>query len=336
VHPKYGRYYTPKKDDGTFHFFTEDGSQIVYTYDLEGKEVEGAEFSISDYLPYLQRDCAGGSDVLARIATIDSNDLEKVAQLDGKSLCFYKNKQHPDLKATYGRYKELFESYPYQYEGEELLSFESFVDTYPVLFWKDGLGRFVSFGKKKYMEPLACEPIVYFYPEKDQQIEVSLDPKVRMMETHPKLSNQWQIVGYPDGSFQETGKPQRYQRLFWEGKAGYLPALQKGFVVKKEDVGVFLDEKLMLLGLNEKESREFKEAWLPELQEKEYCFIGFYSEETVNAYAPLNISPKPDRMIRILMDYNPLDQKEKVIPQVLQKAKPRHGFTVVEWGGIKR
>ena len=47
---------------------------------------------------------------------------------------------------------------------------------------------------------------------------------------------------------------------------------------------------------------------------------------------PLIIEPKPDKVIRILMDYKPLKEKITVEEEVLEKQE-REGFTVIEWGG---
>ena len=49
---------------------------------------------------------------------------------------------------------------------------------------------------------------------------------------------------------------------------------------------------------------------------------------------PLEFSEKPDTLIRIIMDYKPLNEKINVKEQELEKAT-RNGFTVVEWGGRK-
>ena len=46
----------------------------------------------------------------------------------------------------------------------------------------------------------------------------------------------------------------------------------------------------------------------------------------------LDINPKPDTLIRVMMDYKPLDDYIEVKEQVLNPVI-RSGFTVVEWGG---
>ena len=90
------------------------------------------------------------------------------------------------------------------------------------------------------------------------------------------------------------------------------------------------------LGLNDLEIKEFKEAWLDELTEKEYCFITFYDQAYIDIYAPIEINPKPDQFIRVLMDYKALDKSIEVEAPVLSKAPKREGYVVVEWGGLKR
>jgi hypothetical protein len=51
--------------------------------------------------------------------------------------------------------------------------------------------------------------------------------------------------------------------------------------------------------------------------------------------APLTISPRPDTVIRVFMDYQVLAQPIKVKEQLI-KTPARRGFTVVEWGGAIR
>ena len=48
----------------------------------------------------------------------------------------------------------------------------------------------------------------------------------------------------------------------------------------------------------------------------------------------LIVTPKPDTMIRIVMEYQNLDTKIETKPQQLSPIS-RQGFTVVEWGGTE-
>lgn len=49
---------------------------------------------------------------------------------------------------------------------------------------------------------------------------------------------------------------------------------------------------------------------------------------------PLDINPKPDTIIRILMTFKGLEKPIDVTEQKLQTPK-RTGFTAVEWGGTE-
>ncbi len=58
--------------------------------------------------------------------------------------------------------------------------------------------------------------------------------------------------------------------------------LKEGFVVKGNQTIQFLEEKLAVLGLNERESEEFIVYWLPKLQKNEYNYIRFATLEEIN------------------------------------------------------
>ena len=76
-------------------------------------------------------------------------------------------------------------------------------------------------------------------------------------------------------------------------------------------------------------------AWEPKLDKAPYYFITFHKREFIDKYAPLQVFPQPDTVIRILMDYKPLDKYIDVEDIEIITPK-REGFTVVEWGGLIR
>ena len=87
-----------------------------------------------------------------------------------------------------------------------------------------------------------------------------------------------------------------------------------------------------ILGLNYKEAEEFIVYWLPKMEKNKYNYIKFVSQEEIENTMPLEISPKPDTVIRVYMQFKGLPFRIKVKEQELEKAS-RSGFTVVEWGG---
>ena len=56
-----------------------------------------------------------------------------------------------------------------------------------------------------------------------------------------------------------------YYGLYWEGINTIKDEYRDGFVVEKNDLIPFLEEKLAILGLNDKEADEFIIFWLPQL-----------------------------------------------------------------------
>ncbi len=66
----------------------------------------------------------------------------------------------------------------------------------------------------------------------------------------------------------------------------------------------------------------------------EYNYIRFATLEEINNNMPLELSIEPDTLIRVLMQYKPLDKYMEVKEQKLVTPY-RNGFTVVEWGGTE-
>jgi hypothetical protein len=87
------------------------------------------------------------------------------------------------------------------------------------------------------------------------------------------------------------------------------------------------------MGLTPKEYNEFIVYWLPQMQGNKYNLIHFEGEK-YEEIAKLNITPKPDSLLRIFMVYKALDKPVKVEEQKVISFK-REGFTVVEWGGTE-
>ena len=114
-----------------------------------------------------------------------------------------------------------------------------------------------------------------------------------------------------------------------------VPNPKEGFVVAGKDTISFLEEKLDQLGLTEREAEEFIVYWLPKLESAKYNLIRFQTLAEQNKNMPLNITPAPKTLIRVMMEYKNLDKPIQVKEQVLPSKPRRNGFTVVEWGGTE-
>ncbi len=174
------------------------------------------------------------------------------------------------------------------------------------------------------------KPVIYLYPEKEQEVNVKLDLDGKVTFTYPEYNNGWNVTAKPDGTIISDGK--EYSYLFWEGlMPTFKPDFKEGFVVKGSDSADFLRETLSQMGLTPKEYNEFIVYWAPKLQENEYNKI-YFAEDDYTDKAKLEINPKPDSILRVFMVYEKADENT-VLPKQEIKPFERKGFTVVEWGG---
>ena len=178
------------------------------------------------------------------------------------------------------------------------------------------------------------KPIIYLYPQKELNLSVKLGYPEKITCSYPRYKNGWNVKAKPDGTLIDLNTGKKLYALYWEGVNTNKSDIKEGFVVKKDNMIEFLEEKLKILGLNERESEEFIIYWLPVLQEKEYAYIRFATLEEVNEKMPLEFSVEPDSLIRVLMEYKSLDNYMKVKEQKLETPK-REGFVAVEWGGTE-
>jgi len=180
--------------------------------------------------------------------------------------------------------------------------------------------------------PSIYKPIIYLYPQKTTEITVKLGNPEKITCSYPKYEKQWEVVAEPDGTLTDIKTQRRLYALYWEGKDIQQPEMKEGFVVKGEDTIKFLEEKLEILGLNEREAEEFIIYWLPKMQNNKYNYIRFAIMEEINEYMPLEFSVQPDSIIRVLMQYKAIDEYIQIPEQKLESPK-REGFVAVEWGG---
>jgi hypothetical protein len=134
----------------------------------------------------------------------------------------------------------------------------------------------------------------------------------------------------------------KYPYLYWSGNrigADY-PKQTNGWYVEKKDLNSFLNTKLDEVGLSQKEKSDMLEYWTPYLNSKSgnYFRISFLQTKEMNNLAPMQITPKPDKVFRIFLDWDNFETKPtfELKPQILDVLGDRSGFTVVEWGGLKK
>ncbi len=202
----------------------------------------------------------------------------------------------------------------------------------------------VNFGEdfvdnvRNYFSPKEIEfgpvykPMLYVYPTEDMDLTIKLKNDNLITYSYPKYNNEWRVHATVDGNLYDYETGRNYYALFWEGIDNNIYDMNEGFIVAGKDTVKFLEEKLSILGLNDKEVNEFIVYWLPKMEDNKYNYIRFRTEEEINAYMPIEFSSNPDTLIRVYMDFKVLDKKVNIKEQKLTSVS-REGFTVVEWGG---
>ena len=110
------------------------------------------------------------------------------------------------------------------------------------------------------------KPVIYLYPEEPMDISVQIKLTNNEFTTiYPKFNgkNTWNVHAEPNGDIYVKGR--KYPYLFWEANSYNPQDTNEGFIVSDKEAENFLEEKLSILGLNDKEKTDFITFWLPVL-----------------------------------------------------------------------
>lgn len=198
----------------------------------------------------------------------------------------------------------------------------------------NGYNELLYWHKIKTM-PSVDKPIIYLYPTEETEISVKLLNPEKITCSYPKYTTGWNVLAKPNGDLIDLGTRRQLYSLYYESECveGF-DISKEGFIIEGKDSAKFLEEKLAILGLTEREAEEFIIYWLPKLESNKYNYIRFATPEEINNNMPLEITPTPDTLIRVLMIFKGLENPLEVEEQKLVTPE-RIGFTAVEWGGTE-
>lgn len=221
----------------------------------------------------------------------------------------------------------------YQLGREQVDSLKEFSAKKPVFIWKDPLGDYIVLTGRDFKGMAECaKPVIYLYPTASQNVSVKVGANITKSE--PIYQNGWEVFAWPSGKLKVAGK--FYDSLFWDGRGlGEYPMIQAGFILKNEDLKSTIEKQLGELGLNGREIADFTDFWLAKMPNTPYVRLTWLGTQDMNKLAPLSISPSPDTLIRVFLDFEGLNEPINIRAQKLS-APVRHGFTVIEWGGLLR
>lgn len=318
--------------------FVDDGYGVSVTWNDGTKNQDQYRF---DGIP---RGCGHpyGSAILKNVS-----DADLVASGKGKNgeiVYDFKGTDNPVFKTAYQAYADFFTSQQASYKtyppttewdiemaNTKLLTIDQFREKHGVIVFKDKLGRYNFLTSMKYGVQAECgKPVIYLYPEQPTNVSVAVGADVKVSE--PAYGTGWSVTADPSGKLTVNGKS--YDSLYWEGLGkGKYPVITEGTVVPQADVVKTIRQQLGQQGLNEKETADFLEFWTPRLPKTPYVRLTWFGTKQLDELAPLTVSPKPATVIRTFLDFEGLERPMAIKPQHLS-AMPRHGFTLVEWGGL--
>ncbi len=182
------------------------------------------------------------------------------------------------------------------------------------------------------------KPVVYFYPDSPTLVSATLTTNELVTRSEPFVGwlspVSWRFTALPNSTLLFDGGRASYPYLFYETSYAFggLP-LREGWSVPAEELDALLARELPRLGLNERESGEFREYWLNRLPPSPYYSVYVVPRPDIDAKLSLAVSPAPDSVVRVILGFKPTAVKEDVLAPVIQTPL-RRGFTVVEWGGF--
>ena len=188
------------------------------------------------------------------------------------------------------------------------------------------------------------KPIIYLYPESKTEVSVKLGYPEVLTVSYPMYKDGWRVLAEPSGDLLDRETNRKLYSLYWEARNDLTSyKIDSGFIVKGGDIAEFLEEKLAILGLNEREAEEFIVYWLPKMEKNAYNFVYFARPEEIEREMPLEVAPNSDTEIRVRMLFEGFDDFRDLqaeygeaarVEEVLVPAPSREGFTLVEWGAV--
>ncbi|HKC04642.1 MAG TPA: hypothetical protein VKC54_02115 [Patescibacteria group bacterium] len=332
--PVFDRIFYLKLKDGLVVRYSVDASKYRYDNSVQKfKWSSGVANDVAFAASPFWGGCGGSSNASSQV--IKSSDIGAVQKetvgTDANNNPVYKlaDSSSAVLKEAYKQYNDSHTGL----NNDAPVSYNDFLNDKNNILIKDAFNDWVFYLNPKYAQLAECgKPVIYLYPTQKENVNVQVGAKIT--QSNPSYPvNGWTVLASPDGALSYNGTT--YPYLFWEGLGnGIYPEVKnRGVVVKKEDVENKLKEDLKSQGLNEKETSDFLDFWLPKISNKPYVRLTWLNTLEMNNLAPLTVSPKPDTMIRVFLDFEGLDQPVNLIPQKLF-APQRKGFTLIEWGGL--
>lgn len=307
----------------------------------------------------------GGSTLIAK--TVTDTDVHKIGNWFGIDI-FALNDSHHTLYTML--YHSIAGDGPNR--SSQIPSYDDYIAKTPLLFVKDPWNRWIIIAETSFdptyhfgSQAGGCgKPVMYLYPKMPTEVYISFESPMKLDVQIPLYRNGWKVLAKSNGlitdilqlpsdckliSSNQRGSEyapeacsrNEYPYIYWAGQTldTYYLQPKEGSVIEKDKLLQFLSNTLEGIGFHSNEKKDMLSYWLPKMLDTGAPFyrISFLQTDEVNDLFPLHISPYPDSMYRLFMDWEPLKSLplQKIPPQRLEKIQ-RNGFFMLEWGGVLR
>ena len=176
------------------------------------------------------------------------------------------------------------------------------------------------------------KPNIYIYPEEEIYLNVTLEfPKGgKVVISIPEYGNGWDISVDINGRI--NGE---FDYLFYESIQPDVWQLEKGWVIKRENLKDFFIENMAEFGFVGREVQDFIDYWIPRLTASDFYAIYPQTNNLIDSVIELNTSKEPDNVLRlfyVIQETN--EQTNTNLPQPEITPFNREGFFITEWGVI--
>ncbi len=298
---------------------------------------------------------------------IQDPELQKIGTVNGLNIYLLIDANHPIYKIAYELKKKPNDELWEQMDQKEdqyfrrIPDFTAYQAKRPLLFIKDFWGRTALLQENNFTVVGGCgKPVIYLYPGVPTDISLQFTAPMELTTQIPKYVEGWKVKAYPNGKLVDL-QPQytkcellknsfgseyaksscernEYPYIYWAGQshAAFYPKISAGWIVESREVESTLREKLTEIGLTEKEQNDMLEYWLPQINKYNapYYRLSLLQNAELNKLFPMQVTPKPDSIIRVFLDFDPLNSAGEISLTVGKvQHYSRNGFTLVEWGG---
>ena len=178
---------------------------------------------------------------------------------------------------------------------------------------------------------VAYKPNIYLYPIEKTQLTVNLKfPKGgKVIKSIPEYGKNWNVSVASNGLINDS-----YTYLFYESSQPDIWQRDYGWTIKVDKLDLFFKKNLTNYGFKAHEIEDFINYWIPRLKKDGYYSIYPQTKSIINKVIELNISKKPDNLLRLFYFIEGQKNPEIKLKKPIINHFERKDFFVTEWGVI--